>query len=105
MFYHLAHRARIIVRHKTRPLPLLEGFEAPGVRDVRNHLLEHPESSDSQVFTRSFGAGGTDGPVVKSVRETGQESIWPDHGLFANAREFDENLKRTLSNAIAKLSA
>ncbi len=105
MFYHLGHRVRVIIRHKVQPLPHLGSFEASGVRDVRNHLLEHPESKDSQVFARSFGAGGANGPVVKSIRETGHEEVWPDQGLFFNAREFDLNLRQSINDGIVKLSA
>jgi len=101
-FYYLAGRARAIARHQERPLPGLQGFEAEGVRNVRNHLIEHPESRDSRVFIASWGRGGPQGPVLKSIRYSGQEATWPDRGLYRNAVEFRDRLTAALEGAIAR---
>lgn len=96
-FYWLAARTRSVIRR----LPRLERFEAAGVRNVRNHLLEHPERKDSGVVITSFASGGPVGPVLKGVRYGHQTEVWPDRGLFVNASEFATNLR---DHAIAALS-
>ena len=99
-FYYCAARARAIARNSKFPLPGLSSFECSGVRDVRNQLLEHPEGNDSQVLMVSFGRGGSNGPLIKPLRQVGQEQVFPDSGLFLNAREFGENLDHLLQQAI-----
>jgi len=101
-FYYLAGRLRTIIRHPSEPLPGLRGFECRSIRDVRNKLLEHAEGRDSQVYTQSFGWGGAQGPVLKSIREAGLETVFPDRGLYENARELQDSLKRVLGNAISQ---
>lgn len=98
-FYYFAARARSIIRG----MPQLKSFEAAGVRNVRNHLIEHPEGRTSQVLSRSFGFGGANGPVVKALRES-TETAHPDAGLFANAQEFADNLAGTLVSAMCALA-
>jgi hypothetical protein len=83
-------------------MPELNSFEAAGVRDVRNHLIEHPEGRGSQVLSQSFAFGGPNGPIVKALRDT-SETAHPDAGLYANAREFAVNLESTLQRGIASL--
>jgi hypothetical protein len=100
-FYYFAGRIRTIIKNRRAPLPGLASFECNGVRDVRNKLVEHPEGNDSQVSTQSFGSGGPNGPVLKAIRNVGQEKVFPDRGLYANAKEFRENLEKVLQ---AKLS-
>jgi hypothetical protein len=97
-FYYFAGRARSIVLG----MPKLQSFEAAGVRDVRNHLIEHPEGRASRVMSRSFAFGGGNGPVVKAVREA-SETAHPDAGLYANAREFAVNLDTALTSAMEEL--
>src|SRR5262245_30959232 len=41
-FYYSAHRVRDILRDHKADLPKIVGFECSGIRDVRNHLVEHP---------------------------------------------------------------
>lgn len=94
-FYYFAARARHIVRN----MPKLNSFEAVGVRNVHNHLIEHPEGRGSQVLSRSFAFGGAKGPVVKAIRES-TETAHPDVGLFTNAQEFADNLTKTLQDAV-----
>ena len=95
-FYHMAGRMRTILRHNSKPLPGLHSFECAGARNVRNHLLEHPEGKSSRVLVQSFGVGGEEGPTLKVEREIGQEDIFPDAGLWANAEEIRKNLEVVL---------
>ena len=95
-FYYIAFRVQSILRHKEEPLPGLRSFKCPGVRDVRNHLLEHPDGRDSRVFLQSLSCGGPNGPALKTVRPRGQENVHRDAGLFPNAEEFRRNLERLL---------
>jgi hypothetical protein len=104
-FYFFASRVRTILKHKSQPVPGLEGFECEGVRNVRNKLLEHPEGADSQIFTQSWASGGAQGPVHKALRYAGQETIFPDPGLYANAEEFSRNLDDILKRAFAAQDA
>lgn len=100
-FYYFAGRVRSILRHPSTPLPGLSGFECVGVRNTRNKLLEHPDGKDSQVWIRSFGCGGKQGPVIKALRYDHQKDVFPDSGLYKNAEEFCANLERMLGKALA----
>jgi hypothetical protein len=100
-FYYLAGRLRTILRNRAEPFPGLTSFECEGVRNVRNWLLEHSEREHSRVTIRSLGWGGPQGPVLKSIREQGQEQVFPDKGLYCNAAEIKANLERLISNALA----
>lgn len=102
-FYYLAGRARALLRNKDEPLPGLGGFESRGVRDVRNHLLEHPEGSASRIFIASWAWGGPQGPVMKSIRYAGQEDLFRDAGLYVNASEFIGQLEMLLGAALRKM--
>lgn len=102
-FYYGAHRVADILRRRPHRLPNLSSFQCPGVRDVRNQLIEHPEGGNSGVLQRSFSSGGPQGPVVKPQREPGKEGVFPDAGLHANATEFAENLTSTLRRALDSL--
>jgi hypothetical protein len=99
-FYYFAFRASRIIRN----MPELKSFEAAGVRNMRNHLIEHPEARDSQVLSWSFGFGGPNGAVVKAIRES-SETAHPDAGLYLNAREFAVNLETALERGIAGLAS
>lgn len=99
-FYYLAGRMRTILKHESTPLPGLESFECRGARNVRNHLLEHAEGRSSRVLMQSFGVGGEQGPTIKVEREEGQEEIFPDAGLEANAREIVQNLGKSLDRVL-----
>jgi hypothetical protein len=101
-FYYFAGRVRTILRNPQAPIPGLKGFECEGVRNTRNKLLEHAEGKDSQVSIRSFGCGGSQGPVLKAVRLVDQTEVFPDKGLYKNAEEFRSNLDRLLEAELAK---
>lgn len=101
-FYYLAGRVRTILRNRQAPLPGLSSFECEGVRDVRNKLLEHAEGGDSQVSIQSFACGADHGPVLKALRYSGQEHIFPDRGLYKNAEEFRDNLENCLRAVISR---
>jgi hypothetical protein len=98
MFYYAAFRAQSIF---SKRLPGLSGFDATGVRIVRNHLIEHPEGRSSGVVANGFGYGMPRGPVLKAVRDSEQSAIHPDAGLFNNAAEFAEILVRKIRAALA----
>jgi hypothetical protein len=91
-FYYFAFRLRTLMRNA----PGWENFESRGVRDVRNHLLEHPK-----VILSSFSIGGPNGPVLRAARYVGEETPWEDRGLFVNARELIEALRTAMRKAPA----
>ncbi len=101
-FYYFAARVRTILRHRSTPMPYLSSFECAGVRNVRNHLIEHPEGANSQVFVQSFTFGNPEGPVLKSGRSPDKENVFPDKGLQPNAVEFNENLAVVIRGALAR---
>ncbi len=101
-FYYLAGRIRTITKAK-KHLPGLSAFEGQGVRDVRNKLLEHVEGPDSQVWVQSFSMGGEGGPVLKASRPTHLRDVFPDRGLYVNAREFAEELEQVLQARLGYL--
>lgn len=92
-FYYCAGRARKVL---ITVYPALGKFEAVGVRDVRNHLLEHPDGKNSTVIENGTSFGFDCGPVIKGVRRVDKVNIFPDRGLYINAQEFATNLEATL---------
>ena len=94
-FYYCASRARQVIRK----LPGLGSFEAIGVRDVRNKLLEHPEGKDSEVIENGFSVCFERGPIIKGVRRVDKVNVFPDAGLYPNCQEFVANLKAVLLSA------
>lgn len=94
-FYYFAARIRKILRSKEEPLPFLRSFESKGIRDVRNHLIEHP-----LILTPDCGCGGEEGPKLKGVRYPCQENVIKDQGFRKNASEFKENLEKVLNKAL-----
>jgi len=99
-FYYCAGRTRTVMRLKGL-FPALGSFEAHGVRDVRNHLLEHPEGSHSTVIENGMAFGAESGPVIKGLRRTGKVHVFPDRGLYVNAQEFASNLEAKLRAALS----
>lgn len=103
-FYYFAWRLRRILRHKDT-CPFLSSFECPGVRNVRNLLIEHPEGENSRAFTWSWTVGGPDGPALKVDREPDEQSAPPDLCLNVNVQELRDNLDAQLEAALKKLGA
>ena len=106
-YYYLAARFRGILTTRNKlthlhALPLLESFEAEGVRNVRNHLLEHPEGRTSQQFSQDHSLGGENGPELEVGTDNASHV---DKGMFVNASEFKQELGKTLSAAIKVLEA
>jgi hypothetical protein len=97
-FYYFAERIRTIARDS---LPFIK-FQANGVRDVRNKLIEHSDHKDSRILAQSFGFGGEHGPVIKGGRPTNEGNKFPDRGLYVNADEFGSGLLRALDRALAR---
>jgi hypothetical protein len=101
-FYYHAHRAWKILSTrklgKERTLGL-SGFKAIGVRDVRNHLLEHSELPASGVFSRSWQSSGEGGVILKLVRKEDKELVFKDKG----ETQTRTNSKRTFQSCSARL--
>ena len=98
-FYFVAWKICSIVKHKrTNTLPYLNTFEAIGIRNVRNCLIEHPEKE--QVFMQSFMCGGDKGPVLKNARPASNSCKISDKGLWVNAEEFKNELEKVLRQAV-----
>lgn len=97
--YMHAFRIMDIMRHKSKPLPGLSSFVCPGVRDVRNHLLVHPEGAASQIFSQSFQWGPDTGSIIKPRREPGELGRHNDLGLVQNMEEFFRNFTRVVVRA------
>jgi hypothetical protein len=100
-FYYLAFRTRIALQS----LPKLESFECVPVRDVRNHLLEHPEGGNSNLVNLSFGWLRPGGPVIKPVRYAGQQGKFADIGLFSAAENFQIKLDTLLTVSLGEIVA
>jgi hypothetical protein len=103
-FYYSAHRVRDILQDGRAELKGLGYFEAEGIRDVRNHLVEHP-SRKNGVLVPSIATGGRVGPQLKPLRWSLDPQGTNDAGLYANAREFERRLDMLLSQAIAACAA
>jgi hypothetical protein len=107
-FYYFAWRAREVLKL----LPNLKQFDCEGVRNVRNHLLEHAEKH-GQIYINALSYGGEQGPTLKAFRfdEQGNFSVREennlshDRGLYVNAAEFRDNLKKRLSNILTLCAA
>jgi hypothetical protein len=104
-FYYFAFRVRQILRNDVHHFHGLRTFECAGVRNVRNHLIEHPEGSQSRVFNRTFTWTLEMGMQLKTGRHEWESSAFMDVGFKANASEFVEHLSRCLINATKELSS
>ena len=83
VLYYVAFRAHKILED----MPFGRQFKAPGVRNVRNHLIEHPTGKSSGVVDRTFLVDW-DGPKIKGARTSDTVRHHMDKGLYANVREF-----------------
>jgi hypothetical protein len=98
-FYWIAHRTGTAIRS----MPGLSSFEAIGVRNVRNHLLEHVEKrGGSSNVGIGWGAGvGLDGVIVGGNGPTIAAIIaGKDRGLYPNALEFFKELERVTQRCV-----
>jgi hypothetical protein len=86
-FYYFAFRVRTILRKR---LPDFKGFEARGINEVRNDLIEHPRVL---AFNFVFASPRT-GPILKLYRS--EAGVPFDRGLYLNAKELAVNLRRRL---------
>lgn len=84
-------------------LPDFKGLKSKckSVGQVRNQLLEHPESRNSGVFKQTFGWGSEEGPIIKMGRHGDQWEIFQDAGLYVNAEELKESLDTYLKAFLA----
>jgi hypothetical protein len=84
-FYYLAHRAAKCIQYAAGS----KKFSPTGVRDVRNHLIEHP-----RALHWDFQYHKPEGVVMKPFREAtdARLAVLKDAGLFLNAEEFARDL-------------
>ena len=94
-FYYLAWRLRqIVVR-----LPGFKSLGATGIRDVRNHLLEHPEKFSKALNPNfMYGLDLPNGPVLKPFGA--RQGAIHDRGLYANASELIDEMLNRLRRAV-----
>lgn len=98
-FYYSAHRVRDILRDHSDDLPGLSRFDAKGIRDVRNHLVEHPGRAKG-VLVPSAACGGPVGPQLRLLRWSLDSPGTHDKGLPVNTHEFLSALHRVLQSAL-----
>jgi hypothetical protein len=92
-FYYFAWRMRSVLRK----IKGFAAFEAVGVRDVRNHLIEHADKTTG-VAPRTFTVDCPEGLILKPFgRDAGRRS---DKGLYPNAEEFIGKLLPRLRRAL-----
>ncbi len=101
-FYYSAHRVQDIFKDGKVELPGINGFECFGVRNVRNHLVEHP-SRKNGVIVFSFATGGPVGPQFKPLRWSLDPEGITDEGLWKNSNDFKNEIESRLSKAIEEL--
>jgi hypothetical protein len=87
-FYYFAFRIRKILRNAEFPFPGFAKFEASGVRDVRNHLIEHPEGGASRVMNQTWSWTPETGIALKTGRQEWEPKSFIDKGFRANVVEF-----------------
>ena len=100
-FHFIAFRVREILKYKNKNsyiFPDLKSFEAKGVRDVRNHLIQHPERHGG-LLVNSFSVD-IDGPKLKPCFQEGDVPDSRDNGLWSNANEFKNNLEKIIKEAL-----
>jgi hypothetical protein len=88
-FYYFGHRAMKIAKG----VDGIGTIEATGIRDVRNRLIEHPES-----MNRNFGFGTMSGFRLKIFRAPGTKAP-VDDGLYQNTEQFLAALHHKLDAA------
>jgi hypothetical protein len=102
-FYYFAARIISLIRHdKPRMFPGLTVGQlgSTGVRRVRDTLLEHYAPTIRLAVSESWGRLGIYGPTMRTVQ--GERKQHDDKGLYANAREFRDELDRRIAAAVAR---
>jgi hypothetical protein len=103
-YYYFAFRLRQLLRNSAHPFVGLALFESVGVRNVRNHLIEHPEGKSSKIFNRTFSWTKESGMHLKTGRQPWESSEFIDAGFAANSGEFNINLNAVLDSACEELA-
>jgi len=85
-FYYFAHRAMKALRG----IDGFPKFDVPVIRDIRNHLIEHP-----LTLGRNFVFGDPRGFVLKPQNAESVNGT-KDRGLYPNAEAFLQDLQRVL---------
>jgi len=96
-FYYFAARFITILKC----FPQFKSFAAPGVRDVRNRLIEHAEKADG-VTHPNWGYTVQTGPFLKCSTFTppAKTNVPNDAGLFVNAAELRDRLQLRLADLL-----
>jgi hypothetical protein len=95
-FYRCAFRLKEVLSR----FPALKNFDPPGVRNVRNWLIEHPEKKRKPITSWGWGTDFKNGPRLR-IGRTSRESREPrDSGLWPNLSEFEEALTAALRRGI-----
>jgi len=102
-FYYSAHRVRDVLRDGRRELTGIGTFEAVGVRNARNHLVEHPHKVNG-VLLFSLATGGPVGPQLRPLRWSMDAPGTQDPGLHANAAEFESTFNSALRAGLDALA-
>jgi len=98
-FYYFAARFITILKR----YPAFKSLEVPGIRNVRNHLIEHSDKPASGITQQNWSHGSGVGPMFKTSRRKDQKPIPMDQGLFANATELRERIERKLKPILESL--
>jgi len=109
IFYFVAWRL-LQVLNMRRPVsfPNLREIKATGIRNVRNHLIEHPENAKAAANYQQALIVTDDGPVLKttevlisgSPQRVSATSEGVDRGLYINAEEFRSKMEQRVSEAL-----
>jgi hypothetical protein len=100
-FYYFAARLVSILKR----YPAFKSLDVPGIRNVRNHLIEHSDKTASGITQQNWSHGSGIGPMFKSSRREGQKPIPMDRGLFLNAAELREKIEARLKPILESLPA
>ena len=108
-FYYTAWRLIGLLDKEPQPIKELKGIRkaCPGIRTVRNHLIEHPEGTNSRANIPAIVFGHGCGPQLKVIKEvitseSGEvrfKTFGPDlfdNGLWNNASELREFMLKRL---------
>jgi hypothetical protein len=97
-FYYFAGRAAKALR----AVPGVDlDIDPVGVRNVRNHMVEHPETVHG-LRVSWWQVDCAQGLVLQPGSSVGQQG-WSDRGLYPNAEEFIEKLLPKIESAISQI--